>query len=99
MPIIEFRAPRNLMLAKIFRNLVDIRRLHQLMRNVPTQAMRYHRWSRQDVEQVDSAQTVLIVEMGRLHRGGALPGNLAPDLTTKQDRSAVVEIARVRSSG
>jgi hypothetical protein len=98
-PIIEFRAPRNLMLAKIFRNLVDIRRLHQLMRNVPTQAMRYHRWSRQDVEQVDSAQTSLIVEMGRLHRGGALPGNLAPDLTTKQDRSAVVEIARVRSSG
>ena len=31
-PIVEMRAPRNLMLSKIFRNFVDIRRLHRSMR-------------------------------------------------------------------
>jgi hypothetical protein len=70
-PIVELRAPRNLMLAKIVRNVVDIRRLRRLMREVPIGAMRYHRWSREDVERIDSAQTALIVEMGRLHRGGS----------------------------
>ena len=98
-PIVEVRTPRNLMLAKIVRNLVDIRRLHRLMRNVPVRAMRYHRWSRQDVEQVDSAQTDLIVEMGRLHRGGLLLGNAAQDVDAQRDRGVVVEIARARSSG
>jgi Glycosyl transferase family 2 len=98
-PIIEVRAPRNLMLAKIVRNFVDIRRLHRLMRHVPVRAMRYHRWSRQDVEQADSAQTNLIIEMGRLHRGGLLPGGAAQDLAAQHDRGVVVEISRVRSSG
>ena len=40
-------------------------------------AMRYHRWSREDVEQLDSAQTALIVEMGRLHRGDGFPAAAA----------------------
>jgi len=69
-PIVELRKPRNLMLHKIVRNFVDIRRLHKIMQAMPvTSAMRYHRWSREDVENVDSAQTALIIEMGKLHRG------------------------------
>ncbi len=68
-PIVELRKPRNFMFSKIFRNFVDIRRLHHLMQSVPVRtAMRYHRWSREDVERLDTAQTALIIEMGRLHR-------------------------------
>jgi glycosyltransferase involved in cell wall biosynthesis len=75
-PIVELRKPRNLMFNKIVRNFVDIRRLHRQMRNVPVRAgTRYHRWSREDVERLDSAQTELIIEMGRLHRGAALPAD------------------------
>jgi glycosyltransferase involved in cell wall biosynthesis len=74
-PIVEVRKQRNLMLQKIFRNIVDIRRLKRIMRQIPIEgAMRYHRWAREDVEQLDSAQTELLIEMGRLHRGeGAVP--------------------------
>lgn len=69
-PIVELRPPRNLMLSKIARNFVDIYRLHRIMRGTPVRAaMRYHRWSREDIEQVESAQTALIIEMGKLHRG------------------------------
>jgi Glycosyl transferase family 2 len=68
-PIVELRRPRNFMLSKILRNLVDIRRLHRVMRDVPVKAAtRYHRWSREDVETLNSTQTQLIVEIGRLHR-------------------------------
>jgi hypothetical protein len=98
-PITEIRAPRNLMLSKIVRNFIDIRRLYRIMRTVPVPAMRYHRWSRQDVEQVNSAQTDLIIEMGRLHRGEAtLPSTAAPEIPAQRDRGTVVEIAKVRSS-
>lgn len=87
-PIVELRPPRNLMLSKIIRNFVDIHRLHRLMRQVPiTGAMRYHRWSRVDVEQVDSAQTALIIEMGKLHRGGVLP-NSAQEPPAKPEATA-----------
>jgi Glycosyl transferase family 2 len=73
-PIVELRKARNLMLHKIVRNLVDIRRLHRLMREVPiTAAARYHRWSRDDVENLDGAQTALLIEMGRLHRDSTVP--------------------------
>jgi hypothetical protein len=73
-PIVELRKTRNLMLHKIVRNLVDIRRLHRVMRAVPIRAAtRYHRWSREDVENLDGAQTALLIEMGRLHRGSTVP--------------------------
>jgi len=68
-PIAEVRKARNLMLHKIVRNIVDIRRLHRIMRDIPVRsAMRYHRWSREDVENLDGVQTKMIIEMGRLHR-------------------------------
>jgi hypothetical protein len=68
-PIVELRKPRNLMINKILRNLVDIHRLYRLMQKVPTRAAtRYHRWSREDVERLNSGQTELIIEMGELHR-------------------------------
>jgi hypothetical protein len=73
-PIVELRKARNLMVQKIMRNLVDIRRLRRVMRQVPvTAAARYHRWSREDVEQIDGAQTTLLLEMGRLHRSSTIP--------------------------
>jgi hypothetical protein len=73
-PIVEFRKQRNLLLHKIVRNVVDIRRLHRIMRQIPIEtATRYHRWSREDVEQLDAAQTSLLLEMGRLHRGDPAP--------------------------
>ena len=56
-------------------DIVDIFRLKRIMRQIPAEgAMRYHRWSREDVEELDAAQTALLIEMGRLHRGdGAIP--------------------------
>jgi glycosyltransferase involved in cell wall biosynthesis len=72
-PIVELRKARNFMLQKIVRNFIDIHRLHRLMKKVPISAIRYHRWSREDVENIDSAQTALIIEMGRLHRGSQFP--------------------------
>jgi glycosyltransferase involved in cell wall biosynthesis len=81
-PIVELRKPRNLMFSKIVRNFVDIRRLHRLMRTVPVRAAaRYHRWSREDVERLDSAQTELIIEMGRLHRGNTMLADSVLELT------------------
>ena len=78
-PIVELRKARNLMLHKIARNIVDILRLREVMRNNRTRtAMRYHRWSREDVENLDSSQTRLIIEMGRLHRGDVVPLDSAP---------------------
>jgi hypothetical protein len=48
---------------------VDIARLHRVMRDLPVRsAMRYHRWSREDIENLEGAQTKMIIEMGRLHR-------------------------------
>jgi hypothetical protein len=68
-PIVELRRPRNLMFSKVVRNFVDIARLRRVMREVPLQgAMRYHRWSREDVDTVSSRQTAWIIELGRLHR-------------------------------
>jgi hypothetical protein len=44
------------------------------MRGVPIKAAtRYHRWSREDVENLDGAQTALLIEMGRLHRSSTIP--------------------------
>ncbi|MGE5537980.1 MAG: glycosyltransferase [Gemmatimonas sp.] len=69
-PIVELRKARNLMLHKIMRNFVDIARLYRVMRDIPiTSAMRYHRWSREDVLQLDGAQMALLVDIARRHRG------------------------------
>jgi glycosyltransferase involved in cell wall biosynthesis len=51
-PIVQARSPRNLMLAKIYRNVVDLLRLRRVMRTVPSVRTRYHRWSREDVEEM-----------------------------------------------
>ena len=72
-PIVEVRPVRNFMAQKIIRNLIDIRRLRRVIRLVPLKAARYHRWSREDVELPESAQTALLIEMGRLHRGNTIP--------------------------
>jgi hypothetical protein len=92
-PIVELRKPRNLMLHKVVRNIVDIRRLHRIMQKTPvTAAMRYHRWSREDVENIDSAQTALIIEMGRLHRGDLAPALSAQERTADYEHSEAIEI-------
>jgi glycosyltransferase involved in cell wall biosynthesis len=51
-PIAEKRSPRNLMLAKIWRNFADLVRLRRVMRTVPSLRTRYHRWSREDMEEM-----------------------------------------------
>jgi glycosyltransferase involved in cell wall biosynthesis len=51
-PIVQSRSPRNLMLAKIWRNFVDLLRLRRVMRDVPSVRTRYHRWSREDMEEM-----------------------------------------------
>jgi glycosyltransferase involved in cell wall biosynthesis len=93
-PIVELRRPRNLLLHKIGRNLVDILRLRRVMRKVPLRAAaRYHRWAREDVEALDSARTLLIEELGRMHRPDPeqLPGQ-------RNTGSAVTSPHRVRNS-
>ncbi len=93
-PIVELRRPRNLLLHKIGRNLVDILRLRRVMRKVPLRAAaRYHRWAREDVEALDSARTLLIEELGRMHRTD--PGQLKRQRGTS---SAVTPPHRFRDS-
>jgi glycosyltransferase involved in cell wall biosynthesis len=65
-PIVELRKARNLMLHKILRNIVDICRLYHAMKTIQiTSAMRYHRWSREDVLNIDGARTSLFIEFSR----------------------------------
>jgi glycosyltransferase involved in cell wall biosynthesis len=51
-PIVQIRKPRNLMLGKIYRNFVDLLRLRRAMRNVGSVRTRYHRWAREDMEEM-----------------------------------------------
>lgn len=52
-PIHEKRSPRNLMLEKIYRNMRDVFILSWIMRKVPYEHnTRYHRWAREDMEQM-----------------------------------------------
>ena len=51
-PIAQARGPRNFMLVKIYRNVVDLWRLRRVMRNVPSLRTRYHRWARDDMEEM-----------------------------------------------
>ena len=61
-PITELRPPRNLMLGKIYRNLVDIVRLKRVARHIPSdRPIRYHRWAREDLEREDSAQAQFLL--------------------------------------
>lgn len=65
-PLVELRPPRNLMLGKIFRNLVDITRLLRYMRDIPAnRPIRYHRYARDDIEQAESTQARLLLAMSR----------------------------------
>jgi hypothetical protein len=68
-PISETRPPRNLMLTKILRNFVDITRLYRIMKARPAMAAaRYHRWSREDVENEAAWQTSIVVQLAAAHR-------------------------------
>jgi glycosyltransferase involved in cell wall biosynthesis len=50
-PIVEVRAPRNLMLRKIALNIMDMFTLRRVMRDLPHESpLRYHRWAREDLE-------------------------------------------------
>ena len=98
-PIIELRSARNLMLNKIARNVVDIFRLREVMRKTRTRAaMRYHRWAREDVENLETVQNQLIIEMGRMHRSDVIPLDAAPAKTTASDHppepSALTRVAQ-----
>jgi glycosyltransferase involved in cell wall biosynthesis len=88
-PIFESRPPRNLMLTKIIRNFVDIARLYRIMKAIPLRAAtRYHRWSREDVENEDGWQTSLLAEMAASHRNGkGRAAALAP--TNRTDEPAI----------
>jgi len=73
-PIVEIRKQRNLMFHKIARNVVDIFRLRRALRKIPIQAAaRYHRWSREDVENIDSAHTSLLIDVVQSRRGDVTP--------------------------
>jgi len=62
-PLVEMRPQRNLMVAKIYRNLVDILRLRKVMRQSPaTTPVRYHRWAREDLTEEGSTQAAVFLE-------------------------------------
>jgi len=68
-PVIELRPPRNLMFVKIYRNLVDIRRLNKVMRGVPAKSpVRYHRWAREDLLQRETIQAAAFLEAAESQR-------------------------------
>ncbi|MBV8769878.1 MAG: glycosyltransferase family 2 protein [Hyphomicrobiales bacterium] len=49
-PVMEQRRQRNLMIRKIWNNLVDVLRLNRVMSPIPFTKTRYHRWAREDME-------------------------------------------------
>lgn len=68
-PVVELRKPRNLMLAKIYRNLVDIRRLNNVMRGISAdKPVRYHRWAREDLLGHDTLQAKIFLEVAERQR-------------------------------
>ena len=68
-PLVELRPPRNLMVAKIYRNLVDILRLRKVMRQSPaTTPVRYHRWAREDLMEDGSIQAGIFLEAAERQR-------------------------------
>lgn len=70
-PMVEVRCPRNFLLNKIGRNLIDIVRLYNVLRPVTADgALRYHRWSRDEVEDSDSVKLASLVDLVHVHRVG-----------------------------
>jgi glycosyltransferase involved in cell wall biosynthesis len=68
-PITSLRPPRNSMLTKIYRNLLDIRRLKKIMRGVPMERpVRYHRWAREDLLGQGSIQADIFLEAAERQR-------------------------------
>jgi glycosyltransferase involved in cell wall biosynthesis len=68
-PLAEVRPPRNLMIAKIYRNIVDILRLRKVMKQVPTKApLRYHRWAREDLLEGGSRQAQAFLDAAERQR-------------------------------
>jgi hypothetical protein len=68
-PVTELRPPRNLMFTKIFRNIVDIRRLRAVMRRIPSdRPVRYHRWAREDLLGQGSIQYEIFLEAAERQR-------------------------------
>lgn len=68
-PIVELRPPRNLMVTKIYRNLFDIRKLRNIMRQIPTdRPIRYHRWAREDLLGQGSIQAEIFLEAAERQR-------------------------------
>jgi glycosyltransferase involved in cell wall biosynthesis len=81
-PIHELRPPRNLMLGKIRRNLIDIMRLSRVMRLVPAnRPIRYHRWAREDIEQGEAlaGPARVLMEHATRHRQAATAPEPATD--------------------
>jgi glycosyltransferase involved in cell wall biosynthesis len=72
-PLIELRPPRNLMFAKIYRNLVDIVRLRRVIRQIPIRGpVRYHRWAREDLLEGDSVQAQVLLDAAQHRRKPSL---------------------------
>jgi len=68
-PLTELRPPRNLMVQKIYRNLVDILRLRKVMREVPPSIpVRYHRWAREDLTESGSPQAAAFLAAAERQR-------------------------------
>lgn len=73
-PLVEVRRQRNLMVAKIYRNVVDIWRLRAVMRRYPAIApLRYHRWAREDLAGESSLQARVFLEAAERQRDLAVP--------------------------
>ena len=68
-PIVEKRGPRNFMIVKICRNLVDIVRLRSVVQRIPQKGpIRYHRWAREDMLERMSIQAKVFLETAERHR-------------------------------
>lgn len=68
-PLAELRPPRNLMVTKIYRNIVDILKLRRVIRRVSQRVpLRYHRWAREDLADGDSYQARAFLEAAERQR-------------------------------
>ena len=73
-PLTELRPPRNLMLTKIYRNLIDIMRLRSVIKKFPQKApLRYHRWAREDLLDGTSHQAQAFLEAASRKRWLQVP--------------------------
>ena len=69
-PCVETRPPRNLMVTKICRNVVDIVRLKRLVSEFPIdRPIRYHRWAREDLDRGETVQARVFLAAAEGSRG------------------------------